>query len=312
MNAALRICEVGPRDGLQNSAAHFTVSERAALISDLAAAGMDFIEAVSFVNPARVPQMANAEEVLDLIDVPQNVHLAGLVLNQRGAERAIATRLHEVRFVVVASETFSQRNQGAGIEDTLQVVERMTAQVHQAGKQATGIIAASFGCPFEGEVPRARVADISARLIGSGVDSILFADTIGVGVPADVALLSKACGDLQRGFPFGFHFHNTRNTGYANALTALQYGASVLDAAVGGMGGCPFAPNATGNIATEDLLYMLRRTGLSLDIDMEAMMSIAQHLHDRAGDEVSGQLHKVDKFPVGSVSTPAPAIKVSE
>lgn len=291
------ICEVGPRDGLQTLRRTFSVAERVALIEALAGAGLRRIEAVSFVNPARVPQMAGAEEVLAGLDLPADVHLAGLVMNARGAERAVATRLHEVRFVLVASETFSHRNQNAGIEATLAAFADTAPVVARSGKRVTAVIGAAFGCPYEGEVTPGRVRDIVARAVTAGAEEVLLADTIGVGVPPQVAALAALCAPVLGGRPLGFHFHNTRNTGFANAVAAIAAGASVLDASVGGLGGCPFAPGATGNIATEDLAWMMGRMGLETGFDAAALARVVALLGQTVPDAITGQITRAGAFP---------------
>jgi len=298
------ICEVGPRDGLQTLRETFTIAQRVALIEALAGAGLRRIEAVSFVNPARVPQMAGAEEVLAALDLPEDVHLAGLVMNARGAERALATRLHEVRFVLVASETFSHRNQNAGIEATLAAFGDMAPMVARSGKRVTAVIAAAFGCPYEGEVAPERVRDIVARAVAAGAEEVVLADTIGVGVPPQVATLAALCAPVLGGRPLGFHFHNTRNTGFANAVAAIAAGAAVLDASVGGLGGCPFAPGATGNIATEDLAWMMGRMGHETGIDPAALAAVVAKLSRQVPNAITGQITRTGAFPPDGASTP--------
>lgn len=301
----VEICEVGPRDGLQNLRRIFSVGERADLIGRLAAAGLKRIEAVSFVNPARVPAMADAESVLARVEVPADCRLAGLVMNRKGAERALRARLHEVRYVVVASESFSMRNQGAGVAENVATFARIADAVAEAGKVRTAVVAASFGCPFEGEVDPVRVADIVAELVEAGAEEIVLADTIGVAVPGQVRALAGLCRPRLRGRPLGFHFHNTRNTGFANAVAAIEAGASVLDASIGGLGGCPFAPGASGNIATEDLSYLIDREAATGNAaakaaalpDMEAMAAIVGWLAGFVPEEISGMVHKAGPFP---------------
>lgn len=301
------ICDVGPRDGLQNLARHFSVAERAELVDRLASAGVSHIEAVSFVNPKRVPQMADAEGVLERLALPAGVRLAGLVLNERGVERAVATRLDEIRFVLVASESFGRRNQNASVADSVAAFERIAPTVHAAGKSLTAVVAVSFGCPFEGEVPVRKVSEIVERAVAAGADEVSLADTIGVGVPAQVRALAETCRPRLGGRPLGFHFHNTRNTGYANAAEAIEGGAAVLDASVGGLGGCPFAPGATGNIATEDLRYLMERSGHPTGIDAAALDAVVGWLSERVPEEIAGQLHKAGGFPAAAAAVETPA-----
>lgn len=294
---ALAICEVGPRDGLQNLDRSFSVAERVALIERLAAAGLRRIEAVSFVDPRRVPQMAHAEKVLDGLSGLDGVRLAGLVMNARGAERALSTRLHELRFVVVASETLSRRNQNAGTAEGIAILRDFASATRARGKVVTGVVAAAFGCPFEGEIDRARVSDIAAELVEAGADEIVLADTIGVGAPDAVRDLAFRCRKVLVGRPIGFHFHDTRSTGYANAVAAVEAGAAVLDTAIGGLGGCPFAPGAAGNIATEDLTHLLGRMGIETGLDLDALIAVASSLRITLPDDIAGRLSLAGGFP---------------
>ncbi|MDX6742641.1 hydroxymethylglutaryl-CoA lyase [Actinocorallia sp. A-T 12471] len=265
------VLEVGPRDGLQNEARALSPDDRIALIARCVEAGVRRIETVSFVNPRRVPQMAGAEEVMKGVPRVDGVSYSGLVLNRRGLDRALDAGVDEVNVVVVASDTFCQRNQGCTTEEALTAWDDIAASAHAAGVPVGMTIAAAFGCPFEGETPPARVAEIARRAEAAGAFEVALADTIGVGVPAQVRDLSRRTKQAAPTAALRFHFHNTRNTGYANALTALDEGAAVLDASAGGFGGCPFAPAATGNIATEDLLYALHRSGVETGIDMTAI-----------------------------------------
>ena len=288
------ICDVGPRDGLQNEQQHLDPQTRAELVNRLAATGVPRIEAVSFVNPARVPQMAGAEEVVAGIKRRDGVVYAGLVLNEQGYDRLAETDLDEVHFAFASTETFNRRNQNASPEESLEVAARIVERAHVDGLRATVTIGTSFGCPFEGAVDPARVLAFAERLAIAGTDEIVFADTVGVGVPRQVKeLVSEAVG---LGPPVGVHLHNTRNTGYANAYTALEAGATVLDASVGGIGGCPFAPRATGNICTEDLLYMLHGEGISTGIDLDELISVAGWLEGRLERQLPGQVYRAGAF----------------
>lgn len=300
MQSDLIVCEVAPRDGLQLLSEAWTVPERVALIDELSATGITRIEAVSFVNPARVPQMAEPESVLDAIARPLGLEVAGLVMNARGVERALATQLDEIRFVVVASETFSQRNQGACIADTMRTFADSVAKVRRAGRRCTAVVAAAFGCPFEGEIEPDKVAELVASCVKAGADEILLADTIGVAVPAQVRGLASRITPHLGQRRWGLHLHNTRNTGYANALVGRIAGASVIDAATGGLGGCPFAPRATGNIATEDLVWMLEREGQRTGIHLPALLRISRELRARVPAAHTGLLALAGLFPPGS------------
>ena len=294
----IEICDVGPRDGLQSEERLWSVGERIELINRLIGAGLKRIEAVSFVNPERVPQMADAEAVIEGIDRSKDVRIAGLALNARGAERAIAAEVDEVRFVVVASETFNQKNQGASVSQTLDGFDAVAEPVRAAGIRLSGVIGASFGCPFEGAVPPAKVADIAGRLAERGAEEIGLADTIGSAVPTQLIEIHPMIADaVGEGTRIGFHLHNTRNTGFANAATAASLGADFLDASVGGLGGCPFAPAATGNIATEDLCFMLRNMGYETGIDLAALIDVARWTEGFFDEPLPGQVMKAGLFP---------------
>jgi len=297
-SASIGIVEVSPRDGLQNEALTLPIEARVELIARCVAAGVRRIEVASFVNPARVPQMAGAEEVMAALPRVPGVSYIGLVLNRRGLERALTAGVDEVNAVVFASETFSQRNQGASIEQAIATWADVARDARAAGTRASVTVSASFGCPFEGEVPAERVTEIVRRVSAAGPDEIALADTIGVGVPAQVHTLVRATRDAAPDIPLRAHFHNTRNTGYANALAALDAGVGVLDASAGGIGGCPFAPNATGNIATEDLLYALHRGGMRTGIDLMQIAAVGTWLGGELGkNEVPALLGRAGPFP---------------
>jgi hydroxymethylglutaryl-CoA lyase/(R)-citramalyl-CoA lyase len=288
------VCDVAPRDGLQNEATHLEPAVRAELVNRLAAAGVPRIETVSFVNPARVPQMAGAEEVVAGIDREPGVVYAGLALNEKGYDRLAATGLDEVHYAFASTETFNQRNSNSSVDDSLAAAERIVARAHPDGIRATVTIGASFGCPFEGAVDPGRVLELAARLVAAGTDELVFADTVGVGVPRQARHLVTE--GVKLGVPVGVHLHNTRNTGFANAVAALEAGATVLDASVGGIGGCPFAPKATGNICTEDLVYLLTGEGVETGIDLDAMIGIAEWLEGLLGRQLPGQVYRAGAF----------------
>jgi len=292
----VKIVEVAPRDGLQNENTVLSTAAKLRLIDGLVAAGLRRIEATSFVHPRLVPQMADAEAVAAALPRGQ-VSWIGLVLNERGLDRAIAAGMDEVNIVVVASETFSARNQGMSIGDAIASWRRLGRRAHTAGLRTTLTIAAAFGCPFEGEVPLSAVQDVLTRCLDVPPDELALADTIGVGVPAQVRALAELASTEGPALPLRWHFHNTRNTGYANAVAAADCGASALDASVGGIGGCPFAPAATGNIATEDLVYLLERSGIPTGVDPEQLMSVLPDLAAEIGHPVSGQLSRAGWFP---------------
>jgi len=293
---SVQIVEVAPRDGLQNEAVTLATAEKAELVGLLAGSGVRRIEVTSFVNPARVPQLADADELCGMLPRGQ-VSWIGLVLNERGLDRAIRAGVDEVNVVVVATDTFSQRNQGVSTDDAIAAWTRIADRARTAGLRTTVTIAASFGCPFEGEVAPERVADVLARCVQAQPDEVALADTIGVGVPAGVRALADVAADVASGIPLRWHFHNTRNTGYANAITAVERGAAALDASAGGIGGCPFAPAATGNIATEDLLYLLDRSAVRTGVSATALGPATDLLASTLGKPVPGLFAKAGPFP---------------
>lgn len=294
----IQICEVGPRDGLQSEARIWSANERIDLINRLSETGVARIEAVSFVNPKRVPQMAEAEAVMAGINRKDGVTYAGLALNARGADRAIEAGVDEVRYVVVASETFNQKNQGASVDDTMSGYADIAGKVTNAGLKLTGVVGAAFGCPFEGDVDPAKVAILVQRLMDGGATEIALADTIGSAVPTQITdLLAQVRDFLRADIGLGLHLHNTRNTGFANAAAAALAGVDFLDASVGGIGGCPFAPRATGNIATEDLCYMLRNMGFDTGVDVAKLIGVSEWTETFFEAPLPGQIMKAGLFP---------------
>jgi (R)-citramalyl-CoA lyase len=288
------IREVGPRDGLQNEQQIVPPETRAELVRRLADAGLKLIEAASFVNPERVPQMAGAEEVVAGLDRREGVVYAGLALNERGYDRLRATGLDEVSFALAATESFSQRNAGASVEASILAAEQIVARARQDGIRASLTISVAFGCPFEGPVAPERVVEIAERLAATNAEELVLADTIGVATPTQARTLLERVAEL--GKPVGGHFHNTRNTGFANAYAALEAGVSVLDASVGGLGGCPFAPKATGNIATEDLVYLLEGEGVETGVDLEALIAVSEWLEELLGRQLEGYVYRAGSF----------------
>ena len=285
------ICDVGPRDGLQNEPGALDPATRAELINRLAATGLRRIEAVSFVREDRVPQMSGAEEVVAAIEPREGVEYAGLVLNEQGYERLKGTSLDRVNVTLGATETFNQRNGNASLAEATERVQRILAV---ADRPTTATISVAFGCPFEGAVDPGVVADLAARL---EADEVVLADTIGVATPSAVrSLIARVAGADA----VGFHGHNTRNTGYANALAALDAGASVLDASVGGLGGCPYAPRATGNIATEDLVYLLDGEGVETGVDLDSLVHVAEWLEGVLGRTLEGQVYRAGQAVAAS------------
>ena len=293
------LCDVGPRDGLQNDRETLAPAVRADLCDRLAATGLPRVEAASFVNPQRVPQMAGAEEVFAALSRRDGTVQAALVLNRRGLDRATAAGADEIHLAYPVTDTFAQRNQNTTVEEAATGAADMIAAAHDAGLRATATLGAAFGCPFEGRVDPGVVVDHVGRMAAAGADEIMLADTIGVGVPSQVRRLLPAAIAAAGDRPVGLHLHNTRNTGYANAEAGLAHGATVFDASVGGLGGCPFAPRATGNIATEDLVYLLDEEGVETGVDLEALIGVAEWLSGVLGRELPGLVHRAGPFPDG-------------
>jgi (R)-citramalyl-CoA lyase len=286
--------EVGPRDGLQNEQQIVPPETRAELVRRLAGAGLKRIEAASFVNPERMPQMAGAEEVVAGIDRRDAVVYAGLALNERGYDRLRETGLDEVSFALAATESFSQRNAGASVEESLAAAEQIVIRAREDGIRSSLTISVAFGCPFEGPVAPDRVVELAERLAATDADELVLADTIGIATPTQVRTLLERVSEL--GKPVGGHFHNTRNTGFANAYAALEAEVSVLDASVGGLGGCPFAPRATGNVATEDLVYLLEGEGIETGVDLDALISVSEWLEGLLGRPLEGYVYRAGPF----------------
>ena len=290
----IEIVDVGPRDGLQNEDQTLTPQVRAELCEKLAAAGVPRVEAASFVSPKRVPQMAGAEEVMATITRSPHTSYAGLVLNEKGYERAIEAGVDEVRYAFPVTETFAKRNQNTTVADATQLAARLVERARLDGVRVSITLSAAFGDPFEGKVEPEHVLEIASEVAASVPDEIVLADTIGVGVPKGVRNLVE--GVVTKGITVGCHFHDTRNTGIANAAAAVESGATVLDASVGGTGGCPFAPRATGNIATEDLVYLLHNMGYDTGIDLDALIEVAAWVAQQLDKELPGQVHKAGNF----------------
>ncbi len=296
-NPSVEIVEVGPRDGLQSEPVVLSTESKVAFIRRATDAGLRRIEVASFVNPKKVPQMADAEAVLADLPTPVDVIYVGLVLNRRGFERAAAAGCNEIGMAVMASDTFNRRNQGVSTKDSVAAWLDIAAAAKAAGIRSQVTISTAFGCPFEGEVPVARVLELVRRVAAAEPYEIALADTIGVGVPAQVADLVGRVSEAVPGVRLRCHFHNTRNTGLANAYAAVQSGVAALDASLGGIGGCPFAPAATGNIPTEDLVYMLHRCGYETGISLDAAIAASKWLQQALGRPVPGMLVKAGGFP---------------
>jgi hydroxymethylglutaryl-CoA lyase len=298
MNGPIEIVEVSPRDGLQNEETALSTADKVALIDRALACGLRRMEVTSFVNPARVPRLADAEAVLDALRDRPALQRIGLVLNRRGLDRAIAAGVDEINFVIVASDTFNRRNQGVATAETMSVWREVARDARAAGLGISAVLGAAFGCPFEGEVSPTRVTDLVREIAEAAPDEIALADTIGVASPFDVIERFTAAAAAAPGVRLRAHFHNTRNTGLANASAAISCGVTALDASIGGIGGCPFAPSATGNIPTEDLAYMLHRMGHLDAISLPGLIETATWLAGRLGHAVPGLLGKAGLFPL--------------
>jgi len=295
----IEIVEVAPRDGLQNEPNFIATAVKRELIERAVAAGISRIETTSFVNPKRVPQMADADELSAQVEGLAGLSSIGLVMNPRGLERA-APHCKEINFVVVASETFNRRNQGVPIAETLALWEEVAAAASALGLKRTITIGASFGCPFEGEVDPTSVLAIAERILKAQPDEIAFADTIGCGTPDRVRVLLSGARRLDAAVRLRCHFHNTRSTALANVLAAVEAGVNAVDASIGGVGGCPFAPDATGNVATEDVVYMLERMGVSTGVDLEKLVETALWLAPHLSKPLQSGLARAGVFPATS------------
>jgi isopropylmalate/homocitrate/citramalate synthase len=294
----ITIVEVSPRDGLQNESVLLSTDAKVELITQLVDAGARRVEAVSFAHPKLVPAMADAEAVMERVPRRHGVSYAGLVLNRRGLDRALRTGVDEVNAVVAVTDTFSRKNQNMSTEEAMRDALSVIADARSAGLFTTLTLSVVFGCPFEGEVPVERVVGLAAEAAGAGVQELALGDTIGVGVPAQVRDMTARVRDaVGPSLPLRYHFHNTRNTGFANAYAAVLDGVTVLDASAGGIGGCPFAPTATGNIATDDLVYLLERMGYRTGFDLPALLPTAAYLSEQLGHEVPALLPRAGTFP---------------
>ena len=297
MSDFIEIVDVSPRDGLQSQPVLLSVEHKLELVNRLVDAGIRRMEAVSFVNPKRVPQMADAEEVVRGLPQRDDVTFIGLVLNLRGFERAVACNIDEINCAVVASDTFNLRNQGATTEQTMDVIKEITQEIQAAGINMGVTVSAAFGCPFEGEMPMEKVMRLVQRLAAMGYTDISLADTIGAAGPSNVAAMIKRIRTLEPELSLSCHFHNTRNTAVANTYAAIQEGVTSFDASCGGVGGCPFAPAATGNVATEDLLYMIHRMGLKTGIDIDKIIETAKWLEGPLGAAMPAMVTRAGVFP---------------
>lgn len=295
---SIEMVEVSPRDGLQNEKAMVSTEDKLALIGRAIAAGVRRIEVASFVNPRAVPQMADAEAVCAGLPERDDVTYIGLVMNARGADRALATgRIDQLGAVSVSTDTFAMANQGQTSDGSIEAATGIINAARGAGRLGQVTIAAAFGCPFEGEVPEARVLAMAEKLAAAAPVEIALADTIGVANPAHVSRLVSAVCELVAPIPVRVHFHNTRGTGLANVWAAVEAGARTVDASIGGLGGCPFAPGAAGNVSTEDVVYMLERAGVRTGLDLSALVSANHWLAEAMGRTLPGMVAKAPAFP---------------
>ncbi len=294
----ISIIEVGPRDGLQSEPEVLSTETKLQFIQQAIDAGIRRMEVTSFVHPKRVPQMADAEALVRALPKRDDVTYIGLVLNKRGFDRARDVAMDEIGMAVIATETYNQRNNGAAIQDSINAWLEMSAEAKQAGMRANCMVSSAFGCPFEGEVPLSQVLDIVKQIMEGDPVELGFADSIGVGVPGQVTEMVGAVRDLVGdAVPLRFHFHNTRNTGLANAQAAVDAGVNSLDASIAGIGGCPFAPAATGNIPTDDLLYMLDRSGVETGVSLDKIVETSHWLEKHLGRGTPAMLPKAGIFP---------------
>ena len=302
--ALVDIIEVGPRDGLQSQPTLVDTETKVEFIRRLVEAGAQRIEVVSFVNPKRVPQMADADEVMRQLPRAPGVEYIGLVLNMRGFERAVAAGLAEINTAVVATETFSQRNQGMSSEAMLQTIAVIAHESMAAKIKCSVTVSAAFGCPFEGPVAITRVVEMVRRLADLGVTEIALADTIGVAVPPAVVALIQALAPVRGQIPLRMHFHNTRNTAIANVYAALEQGVRIFDTSCGGLGGCPFAPGATGNVGTEDVLYLLENMGLATSLALPKIVATTKWLEGVLSSPLPAMVSRASAYPPVAAKAP--------
>jgi len=296
--ARVNIVEVGPRDGLQSEPETLSTGNKRKFVELAIEAGIRRLEVASFVHPKRVPQMADAEALIDVLPERDDVSYIGLVMNERGLDRALDTSVHEVGMVIVATDSYNRKNQGVPTAESVEAWLAIANRAKGNGKRANVMISSAFGCPYEGEVPVSRVVDIAKRVVEVGPAELGIADSIGVAVPSQVSELVAALRDaLGDELPFRIHLHNTRNTGLANAQAAVDAGVTSIDASIGGIGGCPFAPAATGNIPTDDLVYMLSRSGIDTGVSLDGVVAASRWLEAELGRTVPAMLPKAGGFP---------------
>ena len=295
--ASIMVMEVSPRDGLQNEKVLLPTEQKLELVEYAKLSGSRRIEVTSFVHPERVPQMADAEALCEQLDLTDGVRYTGLVLNERGYRRLRDTSLHEAGLVIPATDTFGQRNQGLRVADALAMAREVIADARRGAFPVQATIAVAFGCPFEGVVPQRTVLEIAEQLLEAGVVEIALADTIGVGVPVQVRAAFEGLAALSGEIPMRAHFHDTRNTAIGNAYAAIQAGVRILDASIGGIGGCPFAPQASGNVATEDVVYMLDRSGIQCGLDLDRLLEASEWLQGAIAKPIASTLLRAGPWP---------------
>jgi len=293
----IKIVEVGPRDGLQSEPEILSTKSKVEFIARAIDAGVTRLEVASFVHPKKVPQMADAEALLAALPLSDDVSYVGLIMNERGLDRALDTPVHEVGMVVVATDTYNQRNQGVPTDESIDAWLKIAARAKANGKIANVMISSAFGCPYEGEVSPDRIVEIAKKVMDAEPAELGIADSIGVAVPNQVTELLGMLQNVLGPVPLRCHLHNTRNTGLANAQAAIDAGAVSIDASIGGIGGCPFAPAATGNIPTDDLLYMLSRSGIETGLSLEKIIATSEWLEQELGRSVPAMLPKAGVFP---------------
>jgi len=293
----LELVEVSPRDGLQNEPEIVSTENKLELINRIVGAGFRRLEAGSFVNPKKVPQMADGDAVFASLPQRNDVTFIALALNLRGVERAIAAGAKEINYVFCASDGFSIRNNGGTVEETFRVWPDVARTAKAGGARLSATISTAFGCPFDGEVAVSRVVAVAELCAQQEIFELALADTIGVAAPSDVHERFRAIKDAAAGIQLRAHFHNTRNTALANAVAAVEEGVRVLDGSLGGIGGCPFAPGAAGNVPTEDLLYMFNRMGFDTGADLDAAIETAQFIGGILGKKTPGMVSRAPKWP---------------
>lgn len=298
----ITIVEVAPRDGLQADPSDLTTDQKVELVTRLVEAGHKRIEAASFVSPKAVPKMADGDDVMARVPRPDGVQYSALAFNQRGVDRALAAGVHEVTGVVVASETFSQKNQNASIAESIDRWANIAQQAQEAGLKTSVTVSAVWGCPYEGRIDPSVVLNAVEALAATNPDEIALADTIGVGVPPLVKDMFEQAAQRAPGIALRGHFHNTRNTGLANIAAAIEAGVRIFDSSLGGLGGCPFAPKATGNVPTEDVVYMVHEMGFQTGLDLEKLITATAWLEEAVQHATPGLVAKAGGFPVGQVA----------